>query len=270
MKPVSKTAYYCCRARMLDAQSKRPLCGDDFAARFMDQSTLAAYEPFMADKRALRSNAARHRIIDDHLRGALRDDPGLTIVTVGAGFDTRPYRLPGGTWLELDEPAVIAVKNARLPVSESPNPLTRLSIDFQGERLADKLAPFQRGSAYVFVFEGVFMYLEQSSIAETLRTLRRMFPRHTLICDLMLRSFIEKYSGQLHVRIEKLGAQIRVVDDPSAVFAQSGYRRLEVTSIPERSLELQLPPWLRFAARKLLPEEVRAGYTVAVFEPVES
>jgi O-methyltransferase involved in polyketide biosynthesis len=43
-------------------------------------------------------------IIDDLLREELVANPNLTVVIIGAGFDTRAFRLQGGTWIELDEP----------------------------------------------------------------------------------------------------------------------------------------------------------------------
>ena len=98
MKPVSKTAYYCCGLRMDDAQSERPLCGDHLAQRFMDVEARSVYAAYHGDKRAARSNAVRHRLIDDFLRAALGRTPDLTIFAIGAGFETRPYRLSGGHW----------------------------------------------------------------------------------------------------------------------------------------------------------------------------
>jgi len=32
MKPISKTAFYCCGVRMQDAESSNPICGDVYAA----------------------------------------------------------------------------------------------------------------------------------------------------------------------------------------------------------------------------------------------
>jgi O-methyltransferase involved in polyketide biosynthesis len=64
VKPVSKTAYYCCGVRALDAAAPSSLCGDRYAERFMT--------------------------------------------------------LPGGRWIEVDEPGVIALKESRLPRGRTP------------------------------------------------------------------------------------------------------------------------------------------------------
>ena len=127
---------------MRDAERDKPVCGDIYAKVFMNDDGLKILETFKDETGPNTSNVARHRIVDDLLRQELAAHPDLRVVIIGAGFDTRAYRLKGGTWIELDEPQVIAYKNERLPVSDSPNELQRVPIDFSTESLADRLAPF--------------------------------------------------------------------------------------------------------------------------------
>ena len=134
MKPVSKTAYYCCGVRALDAGTSRPACGDHIAQRFMTPEAWALFEPFRDLGPPNASNVMRHRMIDDRLRAAIHARPDVGVVIIGAGFDTRAFRLPGGRWVELDEPSIIALKEAQLPARDSPNPLTRVAIEFDRER----------------------------------------------------------------------------------------------------------------------------------------
>jgi methyltransferase (TIGR00027 family) len=266
MKPVSKTAYYCCGVRMTDAESKRPLCGDTYARRFMDAEGMAIWDPFKREHRATRGNATRHRIIDDWLRAAVRADSNLRIVSIGAGFDSRPYRLTGGDWVELDEPALLTLKEQRLPVTECKNPLQRIAIDFASETLRDKLAPIKTDRFCIFVFEGVFMYLEPDVIAGTLATLRELFPRHELVCDLMQRAFIDRRSGSVRDKVERLGAIIRVGHQPEAPLENQGYRRIARTSVVGRSMELSLPRGLGWLGG-LVPRDLLDGYWVGVYRP---
>ena len=137
MKPISRTAFYCCGVRMRDAERERPVCGDVYAKVFMNEDGLGILETFKDETAPNSSNVARHRIIDDLLRQELAAHPDLRVVIIGAGFDTRAYRLKGGTWLELDEPQVIAYKNERLPASDAQNKLQRIAIDFSTDSLAD-------------------------------------------------------------------------------------------------------------------------------------
>ena len=147
LKPISSTAFYCCGVRMEDAASRAPVCGDMYAKRFMDDAALRIFERFREFTPPNRSNAARHRIVDDLLRERLVHDPDTNVALIGCGFDSRAYRLGGGRWFELDEPEVIAYKNECLPISQCPNPLQRIPIDFAAESLEAKLAsPGCRGN----------------------------------------------------------------------------------------------------------------------------
>ena len=93
------------------------------------------------------SNVARHRYIDDYIREQLPSDSRLQIVLLGCGFDSRAFRLQGGSWFELDEPQLIAYKNQRLSARESPNPLQRIPIDFTSDTLREKLQPLDVSTA---------------------------------------------------------------------------------------------------------------------------
>jgi methyltransferase (TIGR00027 family) len=262
--PIAKTAYYCCGVRMADARSARPVCGDELAQRFMDAEARALFKRFEHFRGPNASNAARHRIIDDLLRERLAAESGLRVLLLGAGFDTRAFRLQGGQWLELDQPALIARKEAILPASEAPNPLQRLTIDFARERLADKLAPWAGAAPTMVVMEGVSMYLGPEELASTLHTLGQLLPGHTLVCDLMTRTFARRYSGRLRRRIMELGGNFaELLDDPEGLITAQGYRPLARHAIAGRAVEhgsIPLPRWLF----NTLLRSLRDGYQVHV------
>lgn len=239
MNPISNTAYYCCGVRMEDAERTPSLCNDHFARRFMDERGLRIYEPFRAEKLPNISNIVRCRIIDDFVRDELGKDPGTRVVTIGAGFDTRPYRLSGGDWIEIDEPQIIQYKNERLPVAESLNPLRRMSIDFSTDSLAAKLGTVATDKPVVVVMEGVFMYLEAAPIGDTLRDIKSRFPRHVLLCDLMNRAFLEKAAQSVHSKLAAAGAPFTErPDDPADIFRRNGYAETANVPMFRRAMEL--------------------------------
>lgn len=266
MKPVSKTAFYCCGIRMQDAESSKPVCGDSYAKAFMNEDGLRILAAFKDETGPNASNVVRHRIIDDLLRQELRAHPDLCVVLVGAGFDSRAFRLKGGTWLELDEPQVIAYKNERLPAESCKNELHRIPIDFAAESLAEKLAPFADRLPVAIVIEGVLMYLETEVIGQTLQTLRRLFPQHKLICDLMNRKFFEKYGKTIHEKLTGMGAVFKfTADNPEEVFLANGYRRTGKLSIVETAVGFQSVKIPKIILRTLL-RTLASGYTIYVFE----
>ena len=266
MKPVSRTAYYCCAVRALDAASPEPVCGDRFAERFMSPDAWTVFEPFRPLAAPNASNVARHRIIDDLLRATLQSRPDMGVVIIGAGFDTRAFRLPGGSWVELDEPALLTIKERQLPAGSAPNPLTRVAIRFDREPLAPALAPFRHLPSPVVILEGVVPYLTTAELRAVLDAVRTTFTSPTLICDLRTPVFVRRYSGKIGKLLQDLGAPYgRLEGDEVALIEAAGFRLTTRQSVIGRAAELGtllIPRWVLATLLRTL----RDGYTIGVFE----
>ena len=266
MNPVSDTAFLTCGARAEDAATAKPICGDSYASLFMTEHGKQVFGKFKDDKRPLASLVARHRAIDDLLRARIAANADTSVVIIGAGFDTRAFRLGGGNWTEIDEAQVIDLKNRTLPAGRAERPLQRIAIDFASEALAAKLPSVAAGSPVVVVMEGIFIYLSEEQIVANLSALRRAYPRHTLICDLNTRRFMERYGQNLTRQIEMLGAKLKyLVDNPSAIFAQNGYRLAGRFSIIGKTLDYANARVVRWLVSMLQPTLVR-GLALYVFE----
>ncbi len=262
---IAKTAFYCCGVRAADAKAKEPICGDQFADLFMTGEGQAVFGRFADLTMPNAANVTRTRIIDDWLRDRLLADPDLRIILLGAGFDSRAFRLSGGRWVELDEAPLIARKDEILPAARAPNPLQRIAIDFAAEKLEDKLKAFD-GERPVIVMEGVSMYLTQAQIRSTLASLAWLFPRHTLICDLMSKPFLEKYGARVHERVKELGGRFAALaDDPARGIAAQGYREISRMSMAARARKLGAIPIPMFFLDTFL-RTLRDGYCAYVFE----
>ena len=239
MNPISNTAYYCCGVRAEDAKKIRSICNDVYAEIFMDERGRQIFEPFKSEKMPNISNTTRCRLIDDYLLAELAKNNQLTIITIGAGFDTRPYRLAGGNWLEIDEPQIISYKNEKLPVKECSNPLRRVSIDFAHESLTEKFEEESNGDYTIFVIEGVFMYLEPEAIETTISAIQGRFPKHVLYCDLMSKKFFTKFAQSVHSKLVASGGTFSGrPDSPEEIFIQHDYKRIQRIPMFRRSREL--------------------------------
>lgn len=262
---VARTAYYCCGVRAEDARKRPPIVGDQFAELFMGPDGQDVFRRFAGLKIPNASNAARTRIIDDWLRERLLAEPDLRVILLGAGFDSRPFRLAGGRWVEVDQPAIIALKNEKLPAARSPNPVERIAIDFATEKLEDKLEAFE-GERPVIVLEGVSMYLTEAQLRATLFALTWRFPHHTLMCDLMSKDFFERYGARVHDRIAELGGKFAALtEDPAARVRSAGYRQLARVSMVQRARELGAIPIPMFLLNTIF-RTLRDGYCAYVFE----
>ena len=251
---------------MQDAEREQPVCGDTYAKVFMNEQGLEILEAFKDETRPNTSNVARHRIIDDLLRQELLANRDLTVVIIGAGFDTRAFRLKGGTWIELDEPQVITYKEERLPASSSDNELQRIAIDFATDSLEQKLDSLSGRSPVTIMIEGVLMYLEKATVDALLQTLRRLFPQHKLICDLMTTDFLDKNAATIHEKLTGMGATFKfTMDNPEELFVKTGYRQIEKIPIVEKAVLFEageIPPDVWRTVQPTLPQ----GYDIHVFE----
>lgn len=269
MDAIAQTAYYCCGVRARDAASAQPICGDRLAQRFMTPEAELAFAHFKTLARPNLSNAVRARIIDDMLREKIAAEPGQIVFLVGAGFDTRAYRLGGGAWVEMDQADLLARKNELLPLVECPTPLMRLSIDFVSESLADKLLPWAGTRDAVVVLEGVSMYLTQAQQKQLFATLRAELPGHTLICDLMTRRFSERIARPFRDLLKQLGTDFAPqIDTPERTVVEEGYNLVSRTSIVARARELGAFAIPGFLLNTIL-RSLRDGFGVYVFKADE-
>jgi methyltransferase (TIGR00027 family) len=181
----SRTAQHNALFRALERRLPRPLFDDPYAHRFLrGRYRLAGALPARAvarliDRRWPGPRAAvcvRTRYFDDAIRQECAD--GLDqLVILGAGFDSRPHRLPSLTGVrvfEVDHPATQAWK--RRTVGPRHDRVTYVAIDFLRERLDDRLAEagLAQGLRTLFLWEGVTNYLDAGAVDATLRTVARL------------------------------------------------------------------------------------------------
>ena len=265
MKPVSKTAYYCCGVRMQDAESAHPLIGDKYAKTLLGKEGAAYWEEFKQFTTPNAGNTARHYLIDSWVKKELNDNPDATIILIGAGLDSRAYRFTAGRWIEIDEPAIISYKNNILPLSECNNELQRIPIEFEKEKLADKLQAYTNRPFVIFIIEGVLMYLSNEQKNQMLSVVTRLFPKHILFCDLMNRRFFEKFGNEIHKKLAEHGATFSdLADEPDRLFIEYGYIKKSQIAIPQAIADFGLLriPWL---IRKLVFGKLITGYSVYHF-----
>jgi methyltransferase (TIGR00027 family) len=100
------------------------------------------------------------------------------VVILGAGFDTRAYRLDALTGLkvfEVDHPATQAEKRKRTRNLPPPRgELVWTAVDFERDALAERLAAagHDAASPTAWVWEGVVMYLADDAVRGTLDAIR--------------------------------------------------------------------------------------------------
>jgi methyltransferase (TIGR00027 family) len=139
----------------------------------------------------------RKRYADDQVRAAL--DAGIEqLVVLGAGMDTRAYRLTDPARVrayEVDLPANIDTKRARVHsvLGTVPDHIRLVPVDFETDDLAQSLSDngFHLDRPAVFVWEAVTQYLTEDAVRHTLALLAKTAPGSRLLFTFVRRDFLD-------------------------------------------------------------------------------
>jgi methyltransferase (TIGR00027 family) len=141
----------------------------------------------------------RTRFIDERLEHAVRS--GATqIVILGAGFDSRAYRLKQllatTRVIEVDYGPTQEYKKRRVleVLGGVPSNLVYAPIDFTKEKLNDvlRVAGYRPSEKTFFIWEGVSMYLPEEAVLATLRFVAgQSAPGSTIVFDFSYKSYVD-------------------------------------------------------------------------------
>jgi methyltransferase (TIGR00027 family) len=163
--------------------------------------------------------AVRTRYIDDRLGEALRRGVEQVVI-LGAGFDSRAYRIPGiarARVFEVDHPATQAEKRRRLTrrFGTLPSPVTFVPIDFTSDTLDAALprSGYRADATTFFILEGVTHYLP----AEAVDVLFRYVARSAAVGSQMVFTYIHRGvldGSATFPRAEQTLATVRGLGEP--------------------------------------------------------
>lgn len=174
------------------------------------------------------------------------------VVLLGAGFDTRPLRLPAlaqiPVW-EVDHPATQAAKQRSLPDS----PSRYVPVDFNRDDLGERLAAsgLDPRLPTVVIWEGVTPYLPPQAIAASLAALAPLLaPKSRLLvtfCLPELTSLLQRYGDRAHGLFRRIGEPLVGMHTAPAfhgLLMRHGFRPLRTTGCREWTAERGQPaPW---------------------------
>jgi methyltransferase (TIGR00027 family) len=180
VKDVSDTAYWIAHHRAVETARPDALFRDPLAGRLAGDRGRDIAGAMPVPHMIGWSVVIRTCIVDDYIRAAVARGVD-TVVNLGAGLDTRPYRmeLPGELrWVEADYSRVIEHKDAVLAGERPTCRLERVKIDLadRPKRRAFLASLDVQAKRMLVLTEGVVPYLteeEAGVLADDLRTLDR-------------------------------------------------------------------------------------------------
>jgi methyltransferase (TIGR00027 family) len=164
---VSDTALMVAACRAHETALEDAFLCDPFAARLAGERGLAILRALPHSNVAEIGLAIRTRFVDELLLEALQNYPIATVLSVGCGLDTRPWRLDlqmDLRWIEIDFANVLDYKDRLMSGETARCRRERISMDLND--------PVQRSAIYeavgsdraLMITEGLLLYLPAATV----------------------------------------------------------------------------------------------------------
>lgn len=271
---VSDTAFWVAHYRGLEGERPDALFRDPLARRLAGEHGKRIAHAIPGASFTSWTVVLRTCIIDDYIRAAIAE--GIdTVLNLGAGLDTRPYRMelpPDLAWIEVDFPALIAFKDESLKGETPRCKLTRVKLD-----LADKaqretfLARTNAATKKMLVLtEGVTPYLSEEEVASLATELRAQ--DHAVFWVLDYYAPISmKYRPRRMMKVMEKAPFKFFPDDWFAFFERVGWRAREMRYLADAAEQhkrpLNAPLWMKVAWKirgLFMPKADREAFKTSV------
>jgi O-methyltransferase involved in polyketide biosynthesis len=189
--------------------------------------------------------ALRTAVFDEWVGSFLARYPAGTVVEIGAGLSTRFERLDNGmaTWIDIDLPDAIEVRRMFLP--DEPR-RQRIASSVLDRNWIDQVA--QSPAPYLFVSEGVLVYLSESDVRRALALITENFPGCRIAFDTYGKWIVRE--GGRRGPLKATRAELAwACDDP---------REIEEWGLGLRLVDSRTPAQPQARIRRRLPWRVRA------------
>ncbi|MGN6210702.1 class I SAM-dependent methyltransferase [Asticcacaulis sp.] len=277
---VSDTAFWVAWYRWLETQRKDALFHDPLAGKLVGERGKKLARRMGIERAMAWSMALRTYIIDGYITEAIAGGVDC-VINLGAGLDTRPYRLalaPDFLWIEVDFANIVTFKNEALANDRPLCRLERVTCDLSQD--ADREALLAdvntRGRNILVLTEGVIPYLTNEAVASLAKNLHEQSHITHWITDYFSPFFLGLAARGAIVKQLQKNAPFRFnpgpdPDDWPRFFAANGWQIEAMRFIGEegRKLGRDLPAnWLmrmmmRYASEeRLRPYRRMSGYAL--------
>lgn len=209
---ISSTMLLTLYTHAIESQSKNPIINDPKAVeitsalnRQMIESPDRMYRELgqgKLDRKLIVFITLRAKRYDDYSNEFLKRSPAGTVVNLGCGLDTRYWRIDNGKtqFYDLDLPEVIAIKKKLCNETDLYHMIASSVLDYKWmEYLKNRST-----GPFLFLAEGLFMYLEKNDVKNLVIKLRSEFPSSELVCEVVNESFIRgPLKSALNMKMQK-------------------------------------------------------------------
>lgn len=188
---ISQTMLLTLYARAIESKSKNPILNDAKSVEIVNKmnsylsnsQSLFHQKLIKGDiaKSYVKTVALRSKLFDKYVRNFLKKTPTGTIVNLGCGLDTRFFRVDNNIveWYDLDFTEVINIKKYFLKETDRYSFISSAIFDFKWMNALNK----KKNKSFLFIAEGVFIFLSENEVRRFTLELQRMFPGCEIVFD---------------------------------------------------------------------------------------
>jgi methyltransferase (TIGR00027 family) len=248
---VSDTAYWVAYYRELESERADALFKDPLAKILVGSHGKTIAENMKFSMRYTHWVVVIRTCIIDQYIQKLLDDGIDTVINLGAGLDTRPYRLqlpPNLHWIEVDYPHTIEHKNKVLAAETPRCRLERIALDLaDGKKRKELFARLGSQSKKALILtEGVIPYLSEENVLELAADLLSQGSFTHWIVEYFSPMMEKYFKSKKSMKKMKNAPFLFFPKDWFKFFENTGWQPEDIRYIPIESLKLhrKIPsPW---------------------------
>ncbi len=272
LEDVSDTALWVATFRAQESARKDALFHDPLAAVLVGEEGPRIVRSLGQVGRISGGVVVRTLAFDDFVQTALRDLGIDAVVNLGAGLDTRPYRMdlpPSLAWWEMDLPRLLDFKEERLKDEKPRCRLHRIRVDLTDERarreILDSVAT-QVQRALVLT-EGVLAYLDPRDVVTLARELHSRTSFAYWAADLIAHTLLGvTHRQKVGKQLERAGAHFLFAPKEGVEFFEPlGWKARQVRNPILEAYRVRRVPWFMRVLKPLILLPAKEGSHMAAW-----
>jgi len=213
---IAETLYIPLAARAMETKRNNPVVSDLKALEIINQLDMSNKIVNGGEISTL-GILARTIVIDEEVRKKLAFNPKTIVINLGAGLDTRIFRLDNGIlkWYDLDLPEVITLRSRFIEKNERIHFVSKSILDTSWINEID----ISENSNIIIIAEGLLMYFAEEDVKQIFHSLSERFAGADMYFDVVHSYFVGKKISNNFLwgldnatNIEKIHKSIKLVD----------------------------------------------------------
>ena len=249
--PVTKTALLTAAARAQEDKRADPLVHDPYAKNLAGEEGERLLQRFGELFTVI--EAVRTKFFDDTICAEISDRGIRQVVMLGAGLDTRPYRLrclnQEILWFEIDYESVFRYKRNILQNAKPLCKVTDVAQDMRDPDFVERLTDngLNLGLTVLWVAEGFFQYLKEAEVNQILDRLHAYSPAGSeIVFNAQNRAVLTRppYNEKMLDFLREMGTPwMFTTESPSELLTKHGILKHEIIFLGHTKAHYGRLPW---------------------------